>query len=563
MGQIGWPSKTHWVVPSESGGILLDPPLEEAACLVVQNHERRVNGADVASHAGLGELTRSARREIIEAAVAYTTGYRDLDFPRQLEQRPLILSGHQPELFHPGVWLKNFVLAEIARRTGAVPINLVIDADTIKGTSLPILQGTLANPQLGTISLDDYQPLVPFEIREVQNPECFLSFPQRVCEQLGPFVAKPFVLDLWKFVKQRFGEEKRLGYILAQSRHLLEKEWGLVTLEVPQSRVCRSRSHLLFVARLLTELPRFREVYNAALARYRRLHRVRSAAQPLPDLGSQGEWIEAPFWVWRRDKPRRKPLFVSAKEDRIVLSDRNGWEFPLDVAGSVGVEKAAECLADLASAGVFLRCRALMTTLWARLVLADYFIHGIGGAKYDEVTDDIIREFFGVEPPPYMVVSGTLWLVKGEHRSCVEDLRAVEAELRQVRFHPERLFTNGSVDAKLEANLSHDELKVVEELIAAKHAWISKQQTRENARERFLAIRQINEAFQPFLASIVGQLEERRRKLLQQIRRQSIFRYREFPFCFFEESSLREFLQQVTKLSRADATGSGNSRNSA
>ena len=32
-------------------------------------------------------------------------------------------------------------------------------------------------------------------------------------------------------------------------------------------------------------------------------------------------------------------------------------------------------------------------------VLSDLFIHGIGGAKYDELTDEIIRRFFGIEPP--------------------------------------------------------------------------------------------------------------------------------------------------------------------
>ena len=39
-----------------------------------------------------------------------------------------------------------------------------------------------------------------------------------------------------------------------------------------------------------------------------------------------------------------------------------------------------------------LRPRALTLTLFARLCVADFFIHGIGGGKYDEVTDRIIRE---------------------------------------------------------------------------------------------------------------------------------------------------------------------------
>ena len=42
----------------------------------------------------------------------------------------LLLAGHQPELFHPGVWVKNFALNGLARRHGATPLNLVVDNDT-------------------------------------------------------------------------------------------------------------------------------------------------------------------------------------------------------------------------------------------------------------------------------------------------------------------------------------------------------------------------------------------------------------------------------------------------
>ena len=57
-----------------------------------------------------------------------------------------------------------------------------------------------------------------------------------------------------------------------------------------------------------------------------------------------------------------------------------------------------------------LRPRALTLTLFARLCLGDFFIHGIGGGKYDEVTDAIIRDYFGIEPPAYQVLSATLHL---------------------------------------------------------------------------------------------------------------------------------------------------------
>src|SRR5262249_56991840 len=65
---------------------------------------------------------------------------------------------------------------------------------------------------------------------------------------------------------------------------------------------------------------------------------------------------------------------------------------------------------ELGRAGFKVRSRALTNTLFARLFLADLFIHGIGGAKYDELTDEIIRRFYGFAPPAYMVLSATLRL---------------------------------------------------------------------------------------------------------------------------------------------------------
>jgi len=60
--------------------------------------------------------------------------------------------------------------------------------------------------------------------------------------------------------------------------------------------------------------------------------------------------------------------------------------------------------------GLKIRPKALLLTLFNRLFISDLFIHGLGGAKYDLVTDEIIREFFKVEPPHFLVASCTLYL---------------------------------------------------------------------------------------------------------------------------------------------------------
>ena len=71
---------------------------------------------------------------------------------------------------------------------------------------------------------------------------------------------------------------------------------------------------------------------------------------------------------------------------------------------------AVERLHDLAARSIRLRTRALTTTMFCRFLLGDLFIHGIGGAKYDELGDAIARRFFGIEPPGFLTLSMTLWL---------------------------------------------------------------------------------------------------------------------------------------------------------
>src|SRR5207244_11160094 len=78
--------------------------------------------------------------------------------------------------------------------------------------------------------------------------------------------------------------------------------------------------------------------------------------------------------------------------------------------GALSLPDALPICATPASDVRQLRPRALTLTLFARVCLGDFFIHGIGGGKYDEVTDVIIRDYFGLDPPAYQVLSATLHL---------------------------------------------------------------------------------------------------------------------------------------------------------
>ena len=190
-----------------------------------------------------------------------------------------------------------------------------------------------------------------------------------------------------------------------------------------------------------------------------------------------------------------------------------------------------------------------MTTLWARLALGDLFIHGIGGAKYDRVTDLLIERFFGLAAPGFMVVSATLHLPIERPHATAADARAIAHELREMAYHPERYLTGGADILVCPERLGAEGrqgrqecLPSAVDLIAAKQRWIETAQTRGNARQRCQAIRQINAALQPRLEDHRRRLIERQAEIARILRAEGILAWREYVFCLYPEATLREFL---------------------
>ena len=102
--------------PEPSGGRLVEPPIVPSPGTgsiqaLVDNNRLLRAALDVRiGDIRLWELVAATRREVLMVAAEYTGSYREVFRPSDTADwisRPLIMGGHQPELFHPGVWLKN------------------------------------------------------------------------------------------------------------------------------------------------------------------------------------------------------------------------------------------------------------------------------------------------------------------------------------------------------------------------------------------------------------------------------------------------------------------------
>ena len=549
-------TRVHLKAPQEDRTALIDPPWESLGPLLSANREQSSHQRLELLGRSSADIAREARRELIRDAYHYT--HWSADIPAELRDAPVVMAGHQPELFHPGVWFKNFALDALARQQRAVGINLIVDSDTLRTPSLRVPGGSIASPTARAIPFDAPGPELPYEERLIQDPAMFASFGNRVAAELAPLVPDPLIKQLWPLVSEQM-QHCVVGYCLARGRRLLEAAWGLTTLEIPQSHICESRAFKWFAAHLLADLPRFHEIYNAVVDEYRRINRIRSVNHPVPKLERDDDWFEAPFWIWRSLEPRRRRVFVRRQGPELIVSDRADVQARLPLTGDPS--RMFDALMHLHGPGlsVKLRTRALITTMWARLFLSDLFLHGIGGAKYDQLTDEIIRRFFGCEPPRYATISATLHLpIERPMRrhapqsglcdpaTChtatplltyPDELHAIERRLRELTFHPEALIDREDLPAA--------QATQVDPLISDKAGWIATPSTRGNAKLRCQSIRAANQKLQPFVELLRLESQTQREQAGRQAQAETVLASREYSFCLYPEQSLRDFMLEI------------------
>jgi hypothetical protein len=511
--------------PAENRAVLAHPPLAEIGSRVEFNRSLFSNSDLQLDGARLAGMRRSAVAEIIAAARTYLI---DAGEPApDLSADSLFVAGHQPDLFHPGVWVKNYALNALAGRHGAMPLNLIVDNDTAKASAIHVpvwgRQDDPAAVHLVTLPYDHFPGEVPYEERTVHDERLFAEFPETVKERTSGWPFDPILPDHWADVLRQRERTPLLGERFAAARRVWERRWGCQNLELPISRLCATESFARFAVALVEQLPAFHTTYNDCVHDYRSRHGIRSPNHPVPDLLRDGDWLEAPFWAWRAGGQRRSRLFV-----RSVAS---GWR--LRVGGEPWPDLpragAAERWRRLETEGFKIRTRALTTTLFARLCLADLFIHGIGGGKYDELTDLIIAKQFGIRPPAFLILTGTLRLPLPGYPARADDERAAWRSVRDIHWNPQRHLPADAEDWQ--------------DMVEARQR-VTVQTDKTWRKERFKELRRLTDRIRTRIAAIEAEARRAAERASAEAAANAILRRRDYAFCLYPESSLRPFLTQ-------------------
>jgi hypothetical protein len=521
---------SRYRAPAEDGGLLIDPPLSEIGRQLECNSKLTSSSVRIAD-LPLAEFRQQAAKEVLAAARAYLAEGSE---PAPPTATRLLVAGHQPDFFHPGVWIKKFVLHALATRHGLAPLNLVVDNDTAKSADIHVPVVAHDPDDVKSIALPYDRPAgdQPHEDHRVVDRTLFDSFPDRLATHTRDWGFEPLARRIWPMIGAELDRDTTLGTAVSRVRRSLEREWGVTNFELPVSRLAQTEAFARFVFMVLTELPRFQEAYNASIREYRTKNRLRSRNHPAPGLDAKADRIEAPFWVWRTGEPRRQRLFVRRTGNGLTL--HAGERLIGECAPSTG--SFLTCWPAIRAHGWKIRPRALTLTLFARVCLGVGFIHGIGGGKYDEVTDSIIRRFFQIEPPGYAVVSATLRLPLQRFPATEATLHAAERRLRDLLWNPQRLpTTRGRLP-----ELVFEKERLVED----------EPPSRIDRRGWFRHLQQLTRDMRSAVASEIDTTERELNRIRAELAANEILNSREYAWPLFPEDVLRSFFQRVDAATR-------------
>jgi hypothetical protein len=480
--------------------LTIQPPYHEWQAVLRSNQD-----AFIAARERLGKSrVLAVRNEALAIAKRYTDSLHALakscgiELPRyQMDSGPqsgppIVMTGHQPIVYHPGLMRKEQTLAGFTRDTGAIGLHVIIDSDEGDG-------GALVWPRVSSGSIELKRASL-VESKALDKKLIFCEQRLRSTEEIGE-VFDELCADLVESglheSDQRVRGISRLYQALAgqpvSAAHSIVR-WaisGRSWCEAPLTDLVGSQGLREVVQDLVNDGERLGSCYNATLDSYRREHKIDNLANPFPNLKVSAEQIELPLW-------------------RVV----NGVRVP--VVWNRGENALAAGLV----------CpRGAITTMLLRGYCSDLFIHGLGGARYDRFVDEFAQDYLGVALPKFVVASETRYLFPDEVQAISERLELI-SNRKELIARTENFFGRGIFSEEEETRLhsivsERNHLRTViqgaqspEERSGAAHAL--------NATNR--AVREIVEGGS--LRQVIAEAPARQAALRQ-------WSYREFPFFLF------------------------------
>lgn len=355
------------------------------------------------------------REEIFRRILSFS-GNRGIPISIADMAKPVFATAHQPGFHHAGILAKQFALRCLAQDRGAIAVQINIDNDAMK---------PMITPVLGADSVRRWVPFhgatgaKPFEKTIAESQTAWNTYVDAIRRAAMP--ALHANVDRFADAARRawsdLGGRPPLGMLLDTVRRNYLGALGIA--ELPGSILFETESFREFVASILREVRPFRHAYNECLAEFGQCRAIKSASLPARYLREEEDAIETPFWV------------IDDEGGRHSLWRRGDGSLSVPSHGVGHFDGRSESLRALT-----IRPKAIAYTLYQRRYLCDFFIHGVGGATYDIVTNAIYRRFWGESPPAYACVSLSWRLPLAPALPELSVLRKHYAAVRNLEKHP-------------------------------------------------------------------------------------------------------------------------------
>ncbi|HIE99543.1 MAG: hypothetical protein ABGZ23_06240 [Fuerstiella sp.] len=445
---------------SQYTDIRLAPPFEEWAELLA---------IDSLDNSRLDALRTAAKQRLVSAAESYilrlNTLADDADLPSsstpvltgQTAEQPIVLTGHQPVVFHSGLTFKYNTTEQLATDAGAIAVAVMIDTDSgdagqfsypqadAPGTDDAGESGSVASATLQIESLARSNSL--FAHGRLKSAAELQEVGELVARQLNNLSLSSSASNVARTFRE-FAQLSAAKASAAEANTIMRRQRGIGggMLELPLSAISAFPEMLAFTADILKQARRFAAAYNASLEVFRDENGIRNAANPFPNLKITDDSCELPFWAISHDQKNRHVLEVQFEGNVTRLTANKQM---LDsFTGSI----TAESLEPMLLQNIQIVPRGALITASLRLLFSDLFVHGTGGGRYDRFTDEFIRTWWNVEPPPYTVASASRYLFVADKHE-LQRLDAIRKQLRDLQYNPQRHFDSSVFSEDLKSRL--------------------------------------------------------------------------------------------------------------
>jgi hypothetical protein len=475
-----------------------------------------------------------ARSELLKIAYNYTLKITG-SYPNDIREN-VITTGHQAVWHHCGILAKNLITCHFAQVVNGISLHLVLDHDICDTAIVLPRQNTDGNFSFERIEIETEQKAVPLEFRQLPTKNRIRSFVNTIISAYSGQICNDAWPDCTLLKNGKISPINNIADLITYFQSLLNAALGLNIMYLPVSKLCQSDAFLNFVTSVITDAVNFTVSYNNGIST--RVDDVtansRGSIQYLA-IDKKSGLTELPFWLVLPDGKRTSLYVRQEKNHKIQIGIASG--VLEDLAYRNG--EIYELRSTLQQLGYRLRPKAVSLTLFVRLFLADWFVHGVGGTSYEPITDYIIENYYRIKPLKYGVATCTMMLPLLNHLTPdKDDLSQLKHNLHDIKHNPEKYINKAMLERKPVASL----IKTKKERITRAKDHSLSGSLRKSA---WNSLSKINEKLFEYAKDTAEALEKEIAEFEKNIVSQDVCNCREYFFGLFPEKELQKLVKSI------------------